>query len=414
MGVYVFDDTWQRYRERLAGLEALYDPQTIRHLTDIGVADGWRCLEVGGGGGSIAEWLSDRVGSSGTVLATDVSTRFLDALAKPNLEVRRHDVVADELPAEAFDLVHARSVLSGVSDPEQALKRIIGAVRPGGWVLLEDLDWGTVSKTGVTPRFPVKDPRRGARVIKGFLAHMQQLGYDPQYGGRLPGELMSHGLIDIGAEMWSGLIWGGSRATMEPASLMERLREPMIAAGVAEKDVDAELKLIADPSVAQFPVPMVSAWGRKADAGARSGGGGAPKISPRTESALDWLRAAPLLEGCTQAELSRVASLARRIDAEPGATLTAEGEPGVTFYLIATGQAAVTRGGVSLASLGPGSYFGEIAVVERGPRTATVTAETPMRLFEIEAADLAALLHDIPLVRDRIQAVIAERRSRDG
>ncbi|MGH2793572.1 MAG: cyclic nucleotide-binding domain-containing protein, partial [Actinomycetota bacterium] len=117
--------------------------------------------------------------------------------------------------------------------------------------------------------------------------------------------------------------------------------------------------------------------------------------------------------GCSQAELSRVASLARRIDAAAGQTLTAEGEPGTTFYLIATGRATVNRGGVRLASLGPGSYFGEIAILERGPRTATVTADTPMRMFEIEAADLGALIRDIPLVGARIEAVLAERRARE-
>ena len=413
MGVYVFDDSWQRYRERLAGLEAFYDPQTIRHLERIGIAEGWRCLEVGGGGGSIAAWMSDVVGSKGSVLATDLDTRFLDALAHQNLEVRRHDIVSDDLPAESFDLVHARSVLSAVPDPQQAMKRILAALRPGGSLLVEDLDWGSVSKTGVTLRFPVKDPRRGARVVKGFLAFMQEHGYDPQFGGKLVGELMSNGMIDVGAEMWSGLIWGGSRATLEPASIMERLREPLMAAGVAAKDLDAELKLIADPSVAQFPVPMVSAWGRKPEAGER-GSAGSMRVPPRTESAIDWLRAAPLLEGCTQAELSRVASLARRIDAQAGQALTTEGEPGDTFYLIATGHATVTRGGVRLASLGPGSYFGEVAILEQGPRTATVTADTPMRLFEIVAADLAALMRDIPPVRDRIEAVLAERRARDS
>jgi SAM-dependent methyltransferase len=412
MGVYVFDDKWQIYRDRLAGLEALYDPQTVRHLTDIGVGEGWRCLEVGGGGGSVAAWMSDRVGARGSVLATDVSTRFLDAMSMPNLEVRKHDIVSDELPSEAFDLVHARQVFSLVSDPDQALKRIVGALRPGGWVLIEDLDWGTVSRSGTPFRYPAKDQRRGAKVIRGFLSYMEQLGYDPQYGGRLPGQLMAHGLIDIGAEMWSGLIWGGSRATLEPASILERLRDALVAGGLAAKDVDAELALITDPEVAQFPVPMVSAWGRRPEADAQVAGR-APKVPPRTESALDWLRSTPLLEGCSQADLSRVAALARRVDALAGEVLTAEGEPGDTFYLIATGSATVTRGGVRLASLGPGSYFGEIAILERGPRTATVTSDTPMRMFELEAADLAALLRDIPTVRERIEAVLAERKVRD-
>jgi hypothetical protein len=223
---------------------------------------------------------------------------------------------------------------------------------------------------------------------------------------------MAHGFIDIGAEMWSGLIWGGSRATMEPASIMQRLRDPLVAGGLSAKDLDGELQLIGDPNVAQFPVPMVSAWGRRPEAEVRITGG-ERRMPPRTESALDWLRSTPLLEGCSQADLSRVAALARRVDALAGEVLTAEGEPGDTFYLIATGSATVTRGGVRLASLGPGSYFGEIAILERGPRTATVTADTPMRMFELEAADLAALLRDISTVRARIEAILAERKARD-
>ena len=109
-----------------------------------------------------------------------------------------------------------------------------------------------------------------------------------------------------------------------------------------------------------------------------------------------------------------MASLARRVDALAGDVLTAEGEPGDTFYLIATGSATVTRGGVRLASLGPGSYFGEIAIIERGPRTATVAADTPMRMFELEASDFAALLREIPVVKDRIESVIAQRKASDG
>ena len=67
-----------------------------------GVGPGWRCLEVGAGAGSIAGWLADRVGPSGQVIATDLDTRFLEQQARPNLEVRRHDVVRDPLETDAL------------------------------------------------------------------------------------------------------------------------------------------------------------------------------------------------------------------------------------------------------------------------------------------------------------------------
>ena len=76
-GAYVLDNADEQTSARFAALPRLYDPGTIRHLEQLGVGPGWRCLEVGGGGGSIAAWLSDRVGPTGHVLATDLDPRFL-------------------------------------------------------------------------------------------------------------------------------------------------------------------------------------------------------------------------------------------------------------------------------------------------------------------------------------------------
>jgi hypothetical protein len=65
MTTYAFDNSWELARQRLDAIEAWFDPGTIRHLTERGVAPGWHCLEVGAGGGSIAAWLGDRVGPAG-------------------------------------------------------------------------------------------------------------------------------------------------------------------------------------------------------------------------------------------------------------------------------------------------------------------------------------------------------------
>src|SRR5262249_38942010 len=107
---YLLDNAWQHARKRLMLLEAWLDPGTISHLRAVGVGPGWRCLTVGSGGGSITAWLCQQVGPSGRVVATDIDTRFLEALDYPNLEVRRHDIVTDELEVGAFDLVQVRAV----------------------------------------------------------------------------------------------------------------------------------------------------------------------------------------------------------------------------------------------------------------------------------------------------------------
>ncbi len=128
---YQFDHEWILERERLSSLERVCDPSTIRTLQEIGVSAKWHCLEVGGGGGSIAEWLCRKVEAAGRVVATDIDIKFLTALNYPNLEVLEHNLISDELQGSDFDLVHERSVLAHLAEREDALKKLANAVKPG-------------------------------------------------------------------------------------------------------------------------------------------------------------------------------------------------------------------------------------------------------------------------------------------
>jgi 2-polyprenyl-3-methyl-5-hydroxy-6-metoxy-1,4-benzoquinol methylase len=90
MSTYVFDQAWQRERDRLRSLESLFDAYSGRLMSDLGVRPGWRCLEVGCGAGGVALWLADRVGPDGQVVATDLDTRFVDGHGRDNLEMLVH------------------------------------------------------------------------------------------------------------------------------------------------------------------------------------------------------------------------------------------------------------------------------------------------------------------------------------
>lgn len=125
---------------RFSALSALFDAATERHLIDRGVGAGWQCLEVGGGGGSIAAWLGRRVGPSGRVTVTDVETQFLEAVLLRNVEVRRHDISRDSLPEQAFDLIHTRMVLIHLPARDEVLSRLRLALKPGGWLVCEEFD----------------------------------------------------------------------------------------------------------------------------------------------------------------------------------------------------------------------------------------------------------------------------------
>jgi 2-polyprenyl-3-methyl-5-hydroxy-6-metoxy-1,4-benzoquinol methylase len=127
---YPLSNEWKGARERLSLLEAMFDPWTIRNLGKVGVREGWRCLEIAGGGGSIAEWLCRQVGSNGHVVATDLEPRFLEAVNASNLEVWLHDILREPLPEGAFDLVHARAVLGFLPQPTETIGKLAAALKP--------------------------------------------------------------------------------------------------------------------------------------------------------------------------------------------------------------------------------------------------------------------------------------------
>jgi SAM-dependent methyltransferase len=137
---YLLDNQAGQAGQRFDALATLFDPSTFRHLTDLGIALGWSCWEIGAGGPSVPRWLAAKVGPTGRVLATDIDISWARAAADGIVEVREHDVAADEPPAESFDLVHARLVLVHVTDRDRALDHAVRSLRPGGCLLLEDVD----------------------------------------------------------------------------------------------------------------------------------------------------------------------------------------------------------------------------------------------------------------------------------
>jgi SAM-dependent methyltransferase len=102
---YILDDASAVEYKRLDLMSKILDPWTRGYLTMLGVGEGWHCLELGGGNGSIAEWLADRVGASGSVTAIDINPVLLELLPAQNLSVQQMDVRTGDLGSESYDLV---------------------------------------------------------------------------------------------------------------------------------------------------------------------------------------------------------------------------------------------------------------------------------------------------------------------
>ncbi len=260
MGRYVFEHSWEGERARLAMLEEIFDPGTVRHLDALGVGPGWRCLEVGAGAGSVARWLCDRVGAGGRVVATDVATGFLEPLAGEFAcaEVLCHDVVADDLPEDAFDLIHARLLLEHLPERDLALKRLVAALAPGGVLLLEDFDWSCFK-----PR-PGPGDAVFERVGMAMLGLMEANGYTPWFGRRLPALLGDAGLERLGAEGRALIGLPGTVAASWWLLSFESVREGIVARGAATAaEIDEMVALCSTPGFSwQYPV-LVAAWGRR-------------------------------------------------------------------------------------------------------------------------------------------------------
>jgi len=129
---YVFDNAGEETSTRFSALEALFDAGTFRHIEALGISPGWRCLEVGGGSGSVATWLGRRVGVDGKVVVTDIDPRFLRDLGQPRIEARKHDIVNDEIEESYYDIAHTRLVLVHLPGRKRAVQRMIrSCVREG-------------------------------------------------------------------------------------------------------------------------------------------------------------------------------------------------------------------------------------------------------------------------------------------
>ncbi len=258
---YVLDNARDEAAVRLPALAALYDPGTMTVLTRLGISAGWRCLEIGAGGPSIPLWLAGQVGPAGSVLVTDINTRFLTGLDHAGVDVREHDITSDPLPAQDFDLVHSRLVLQHVGDQDRALAQMVAALKPGGWLVVEDFGSERVQRD---PAFPepaaLATIRANCSVARGPGVRLPSLH-------RLWAQLHAHGLEAVGAEgrviPWVG---GGAGGRLAQANYRQRRADPDAAEKVTPAEFEAAMALLDDPATVLLPPFLWAVWGRQRDA----------------------------------------------------------------------------------------------------------------------------------------------------
>ena len=256
---YAFPHTGADERRRLELFAERLDPATVRRIELLSLAPGARCLEIGGGRGSIARWLCEYVGPHGRVTATDLETGFLSELSLPNLDVLRHDVRTDEFPEGSFELVHVRAVLMHIADRMATLRRMVSWLAPGGWLLVEEPDFGmwlgdfdpiwAAHPAAWHEAFPNGSPSQGRAILR---------------------QIHRLGLEDIGADAELDIVQPGTALSEFYRLSMAATSEPLISSGVLTAAEAARLTArLGEPDFMACGFAFIGAWGRR-NAGSRT------------------------------------------------------------------------------------------------------------------------------------------------
>ena len=256
---YLLDNQQSEAGRRFEAMSELFDPVTFRHLASVGVSSGWACWEVGAGGVSVPDWLAEQVGPSGRVVASDIDTSWMP-VAGAAFEVLRHDVGVDPPPAGGFDLVHARLVLTHVPRRIEALASMVEALRPGGWLVVEDAD--PALQPLLCPDEHGPGEQLANRLRQGFRTLMAGRGAALAFGRTLPRLMREAGLADVRADAFFP-ITSPACSALEIATV-QQIRGRLLDAGLAtEAEIEQHLTNVAGGQLDCATAPLISACGRK-------------------------------------------------------------------------------------------------------------------------------------------------------
>jgi ubiquinone/menaquinone biosynthesis C-methylase UbiE len=249
-------DQVRREHDRLRVLSRVADSRTRRALGEVGIAAGWHCCDLGSGAGTVAAWMAEQVGPTGRVLSLDVDTRFQPPSAGV-IEVRAVDVTSDPIGVNDFDLVHARALLQHLAEREAVLDAMIAAAKPGGWVVVSDVDWIQFDAQPVPEPFATL-----SRTLRDLSASRH--GYDGTWGRMLVDAFTRRGLADVNGrgEVWT--MRGGTDSAEWYVAALDRALD-VIPAELFPTGFDARAAIAQarDPAFAILSPISVTAWGRK-------------------------------------------------------------------------------------------------------------------------------------------------------
>lgn len=257
---YTFNNDKPTAAQMLHALGQMFDEFTAVRLTKAGVREGARCLEVGAGAGTVAAWMADQVGPTGEVIATDIKPQHITA--RPDLTIIPHNIITEPLPEGQFDVIHARAVLQHLPTRHEVLAKLIAALKPGGAVVIEEMEtrWG--SAVLATP-----DPRAYdifARYETAIVKVLKSNGNDPTWARGVHQAMRDNGLSEVDTEAWQRSWSGGTGVCLVAYNGSTELRDRLIEVGMPTEDLDIMAELTLDPRLVMRGILLLSTTGRKA------------------------------------------------------------------------------------------------------------------------------------------------------
>lgn len=246
----------------LTPLEEFLDPITRAELAEIGVDDGWRCLDLAAGGGSVTRMLSEAVGADGRVYAIDQDVHMLKPL--PNVEIYTQDMDKREpLPVEGpFQLIHARLLTHHLANRREVVHDLAKQLAPGGWMLLGEFIGGEPYVMAAPSQ---ADADLISRVMAGLYTVLGQHGIDLTWGENVHKTMVEAGLESVRTRWHAESFVGGTYGCMLLKNNVGQKRDQLVALGLPGTDVDTFTEvLMHDPNVTLRSHTYCSIRGRRA------------------------------------------------------------------------------------------------------------------------------------------------------
>ena len=197
-------------------------------------------MEIGAGNGSLSQWLAQRVGATGQVIATDIRTDLMRGIAGGNLEVRKFDIVHDEPPGPPFDLVAIRAVLHHLPERRAIVGKVAGWLKPGGWLFIQEPNF--------YPTWTVA-PSSQKRFWEQFIQWAASHRIDYYVGRKIAAWVQANGLLNVKSE-GHAILYNGCSPFAEwwDYGILEGAEKLQSEGGVSRAALDEFFSLYRDPS----------------------------------------------------------------------------------------------------------------------------------------------------------------------